>query len=128
MGRPEVNLFFREEVRERANGRCEICNSIKDKLYVHHRRFPLADYPEDAEDPDMVDVVCKSCHKVIHRREKMPRRTKEELLAEILKYLRLESENQGVDYSHVIKEVWSELHEALELEFGRKKYRRPVFR
>lgn len=67
--RPKVSRAFISKVKKRANGRCEYCGK-KRRLTVHHRRWPLCWYPEDAEDESMVDIICKKCHRAEHKGRK----------------------------------------------------------
>lgn len=66
MSRPKVSRRFRILVKARAKGRCERCGKKK-RLTVHHERWPLENYPEDAEDPDRVEILCKKCHRAEHK-------------------------------------------------------------
>lgn len=57
---------YKEMVRQRANGRCEICGLPEDehcrKLTYHHKE-PIT---EGYNKPDNILLVCISCHRVLH--------------------------------------------------------------
>lgn len=58
----------REEAHERANGRCQVCNTTS-SLNVHHRTYIRRGY----ELPEDLIVLCKGCHQLFHDNGKLER-------------------------------------------------------
>lgn len=53
---------YRERIRDRANGICEVCGKKSEQtLDLHHK-----DFGKDNHDPDNLLVVCRPCHKRLH--------------------------------------------------------------
>lgn len=51
----------RAKARERANGRCQICNG-DGELHTHHRTYERIGHERD----DDLIVLCKRCHELFH--------------------------------------------------------------
>jgi hypothetical protein len=57
---PGWGPLHRRLVRERAQGKCEVCGR-EARLDIHHK-----DFGKDNHDPENLQVVCRSCHKKMH--------------------------------------------------------------
>jgi hypothetical protein len=64
----EVPAEFRKIALEDRNYTCEKCNSIEDALHVHHIEG-YTEQPMFRSDLSNVIVVCKKCHKEIHKQK-----------------------------------------------------------
>ena len=64
----EVPAEFRKIALEDRNYTCEKCNSIEDGLHVHHIEG-YTEQPMFMADLSNVIVVCKKCHKEIHKQK-----------------------------------------------------------
>jgi 5-methylcytosine-specific restriction endonuclease McrA len=56
---------WRDEVRFRADGRCECCQMIRDKMFAHHLK-PFATHPDLVLDPNNGAWLCGPCHVETH--------------------------------------------------------------
>jgi len=52
---------YRDKIRNRANGECELCEKKVGCLDLHH-----ADFSKTNHAPDNLMVICRSCHKRLH--------------------------------------------------------------
>jgi hypothetical protein len=72
--RSDVWKEKRNSAIERAQGRCQVCNS-ENKLEVHHRKYPSILGQEPLED---LTVLCKSCHELYTFKIQIPIKLKKE--------------------------------------------------
>lgn len=56
-------------VLSRSNGKCEECGAPVEQGHVHHLRADEWDFNNECN----LLVVCKSCHRILHRKDKWPR-------------------------------------------------------
>jgi len=69
--RNSKHLYFRQDQRDKDRHFCEICFHDKD-LEVHH----IVEVKEGGDDePDNLQLLCKSCHTIVHRIRDIIRRT-----------------------------------------------------
>lgn len=52
---------YRERIKARAAGVCELCDATGKRLDLHHRDFGKSDHS-----PENLLVICRSCHKKAH--------------------------------------------------------------
>jgi hypothetical protein len=57
----------REDALERAQQRCQVCNTDKRPLHVHHRSYER----RGMELPEDLTVLCGNCHKLFHENSKL---------------------------------------------------------
>ena len=60
---------LREEALERANHRCQVCNSNEDRLETHHRCYDR----RGDELPEDLIVLCRTCHELFHKNGRLAR-------------------------------------------------------
>lgn len=125
----------REEAKERAEYRCQLCNSGP-PLHVHHRTYERA----GNEKPGDLTVLCAGCHHRFHHKPKLKKTTtKSEKRQEIDKeVLAIVQSSGAVSYKQLRKQMhhvprgqlWSRVQkmlkrESLEWAFGQTKIRIP---
>lgn len=64
-----ISRGVRNEVKERANGRCEICGK-QSNLELHHVQ-PVCLHPELRNNSSNLKALCPACHKAEHQKPGM---------------------------------------------------------
>lgn len=64
-----ISRGVRNSVKDRANGRCEVCGKVSN-LELHHMK-PVCLHPELGNDPSNLKALCPACHKKEHSKPGM---------------------------------------------------------
>lgn len=67
-----ISRRTRQDVKARANGRCEKCGKHSN-LELHHMK-PVCLHPELGNNPGNIKALCPSCHKAEHQKPGMTHR------------------------------------------------------
>jgi len=64
----EVDPYLRKMVLERDNWTCQICGKTSKEAQLHcHHMDPVAQNPMFQNDMDSCIILCKCCHKMVHK-------------------------------------------------------------